>query len=207
MAPTLDIDWIPILLLLLAAGGGIVAALFPYRTVALARANARGPDRTRDIGQAKVELRHFGQFLADALLVPLSLAVFLGTALLALHLWVIPLPLAADILGAYAFDPIAWEYAIEHEGLGDTGATYEAWGHSQGYSAERSRFFQEFLWRNWAFVLLLGLVGGGFMVWFVFRYYLRAVEVYHKGVVDRAAPDVPPHGARHLRRALHRQRR
>lgn len=205
MSPSLDIDWIPVVLLLLVTGVGALVALFPYRTVALARARTRRSDGTRNREQAKVELRHFGHFLADALLVPLSLTVVLGAALLAVHLWVIPLPLAADILGAYAFDPVAWEHAIEQEDLGDTGVTYESWGASQGYSEERVRFFQEFLWRNWAFVLLGGLVGGVLVVGFTFRYYLKAVEAYHQGVVTRSQPGA--HAPRFRQDRLHRHLR
>lgn len=90
-----------------------------------------------------------------------------------------------DIFSAFEVDAQAWEAAIETGELGDVGADYEAWGEGKGFSENRLRFWQEFLWSFWPMIVGVVVVFGIGFYWFMSRYFLRMLTKYGKGVVKR----------------------
>ena len=114
---------------------------------------------------------------AVLLIIPLSFIGVNGLAVYGVHNYIVPIPMAVDILSVFDIDPEVWENSIENEELGDVGAQYEEWSQKQGFSPQSARFWQETLWYNW---LLLGL----FTLYLLGSFYFWVVKLCSAVIID-----------------------
>ncbi|MDX1438442.1 MAG: hypothetical protein R3284_00930, partial [Rubricoccaceae bacterium] len=163
-----------------------VLLLLPYPAFREAYANGRRADGSQSSARRKRERKHFSEFAAFILLVPLIVVSVVGSSLIVVHEYIAPVPLLLDVMGAYRVDAEAWERAIEHEELGDVGATYEEWSARRGFRAGTARFWQEVLWDNWPTILLLVVFGGGVFYLAVSKLFIKASATYQQGVFNRS---------------------
>ena len=77
---------------------------------------------------------------------PSYFLVFCATPIVLVYGYVVPIPIALKIFGAFHINPVAWEYNIEKGDLGDVGAEYEAWSKDKGFGKRTAVFWQDFLW-------------------------------------------------------------
>lgn len=103
--------------------------------------------------------------MAPALLGLGTLAIMLGAALTFFHIFIVPLPMAADMLLSWDGNKTKWEYKLEHHRKwGDIGDKYESWAMKSGQSYSQARYWEEYLWSNWDQVIVMA--GAAVLVFF-----------------------------------------
>lgn len=163
---------------------GILATL-PYRLFGAAFENARRADGSLSRKRRRKERKATANFVAELLVAPLVASAVLVGALMLVHNFLIPIPLAADIAAMFSPDPEVFEQRTETGDLGDVGLVYQDWSQQQGFSQSRNLTAKSFLRRNWPVLLILIAGVGGFVYWFVTRYYAQAVQRYQVGYIRR----------------------
>jgi hypothetical protein len=131
------------------------------------------------------EFNRLSKLITVIVVFPLAFLAINLAALWAVHNYVVPLPMAASIFGAFDINPEAWEYNIEHRELGDVGAKYEDWSAKKGFTSETSRFWQETLWHGWPFYLGISLYIGLSFYLIVVKVCLKIVRYYTNGLSRR----------------------
>ena len=134
-------------------------------------------DGSISLKRAWWEIRRLVKLGALLLIIPLSFMGVNGLAVYFVHNYIVPIPMAVDILSVFDIDPEVWENTIENEELGDVGAQYEEWSQKQGFSPQSARFWQETLWYNW---LLLGL----FTLYLLGSFYFWVVKLCSAVIID-----------------------
>lgn len=130
------------------------------------------------------EVRYLARFLSILLVIIMLFLLICATPIVLVHTYVVPIPIAVKIFGAYHLDPKVWEYNIEDGDLGDVGAEYEAWSKELGFSKQAAKFWQYFLWYTWPF--LIGYALYSFTLFYLFiNKFSRALFAYYKRKVFR----------------------
>jgi hypothetical protein len=130
------------------------------------------------------EVRYLARFLLSLLGVITLFLAICATPVVLVHSYVVPIPVALKIFGAYHLDPEVWEYNIENADLGDVGAEYESWSKEQGFSKKTAKFWQYFLWYTWPFLIGYALYLFTFFYFFIHK-FCRALFAYYKKKVFR----------------------
>jgi hypothetical protein len=126
------------------------------------------------------------RFLSSWLVVVTLFLAICATPIVIVHSYVVPIPIALKIFGAYHIDPEVWEYKIEKGDLGDVGAEYETWSKEQGFGKQTATFWQYFLWYDWPFLILYALYSVALFYLFINK-FSRALFAYYKKKVFRRA--------------------
>lgn len=163
----------------------LILATFPFRMLKLAWRNCLRLDGSRSPFRTRRELKKFADLLASLFLLPLLAFGLFGGTITLVHEYVVPIPIVSDIFGAFDPDPLRWEAAIERGELGDLGEKYEQWSLSRGYSFDRARFWQDFLWGHWLGLSVLALLFGAAGYWFLTQFYFSSLERYYRGLLYR----------------------
>ena len=130
------------------------------------------------------EVRYLARFLSSWLVVFALFLAICATPIVLVHSYVVPIPIALEIFGAYHIAPEVWEYKIEKGALGDVGVDYETWSKERGYSKQTAKFWQYFLWYTWPF--LIGYTLYFFTLFYLFTYkFSSALFAYYKRKVLR----------------------
>ena len=130
------------------------------------------------------EMRYLARFLSSLLVVIMLFLVICATPIVLVHSYVVPIPIALEIFGAYHLDPEVWEYNIEDGDLGDVGVKYEAWSKKRGDSKQTAKFWQYFLWYAWPFLIGYALYSFALLYLFINK-FSRALFAYYKKKVFR----------------------
>ena len=146
--------------------------------------NCFWPDGRLNRTRAWREVRYLARFLSSWLVIFALFLAICATPIVLIHSYVVPVPIALKIFGAYHIDPEVWEYNIEKGDLGDVGAEYEAWSKGHGFSKRTAIFWQYFLWYTWPF--LIGYAFYAFILLYVFiKKFSSALFAYYKKKVLR----------------------
>lgn len=180
-----DFDFGFLIIFLISLGIAFIVMTFPYRVIGLARSNCYRKDGRISPNRTKREIRKATSLVGELLLFPLISAGVITGVLLAIHTFVIPVPLVVDVAQMFSPDAAVWDERTETGELGDVGRIYEEWNDERGYSDERNYSVRKFLKRNWFVLALLALAGAGLTYWFVTGYYVQAVTDYHDGLLRR----------------------
>jgi hypothetical protein len=121
------------------------------------------------------------------LVVILLFLVICATPMVLVHSYVVPIPIALKIFGAYHPAPELWEYNIEDGDLGDVGAEYEDWSKERGFSKQTAKFWQYFLWYTWPFLIGYALYSFAFFYLFIYKFSRALFSYYKKKVFRREA--------------------
>ncbi len=171
-----------LIVLLLVLG---VFATLPYRLLRFARANCRRMDNSFSRLRAKKELRQLVSFSAEVLMVPILALGLSGAALMAVHTWLIPLPLLEQVISLFEPSFAKWDDNMESGEFGDVGRTYGEFAESAGYSRETAYSMRKTLKHGWWVFAILFVAFAVFIYWFVTNYYLYVVDQYRKGIFER----------------------
>ncbi len=174
-----------LILVVLLVIAGTLAFTLPKQVIRTALSNCRRSDGTWSRKRAVTEIKEVTDISGGLLLALVASFVMTIGPLLLIHITIVPIPMVLDIFGAFDVNPVQWEAGIETGNLGDVGTQYEMWGQQRGYSEEKLRFWQEFLWRSWPVLLALAAVFTGLFYWFVSRFYLSAAAHYGRRIVKR----------------------
>lgn len=172
-------------LVLMGLAIAFVALTFPYRMMSLTVANCRRSDGRRSSRRTKREVRKLISLIGDLLLFPVLSTTFVMAIVLAVHTFVIPIPLVVDVMGMFSPDSAVWEERTETGELGDVGRIYGKWSDEQGYSSDRAYNVRKFLKRNWFILLLLAIVVVVIAYVFITGYYVSCLKSYHEGLLKR----------------------
>lgn len=110
------------------------------------------PDGRLDRARTWREIRYLVRFLSSWLITIILFIAICATPIVFVHSYLVPIPIALKIFGAFHIDPEVWEYNIEEGDLGDVGAEYEAWSKEQDFGKRTAIFWQYFLWYSWPFL-------------------------------------------------------
>jgi len=164
---------------------GFMILMIPSPIVRVALQNCNRRDGSRSRKRTVSELKQFGNYLASFLVLVLFAAGTAGGSLVAVHQYIIPIPIVVDVLRAFDIDRAVWEAKLEEGGPADISAKYESWGLQNGYSIDHLRFWEESLWKGWCFFAVCGLLCVWFLGWFVGRCHVVATASYSQGVWKR----------------------
>ena len=180
LSPILFID-IGIVLCLLVGFG----LALPQESRRRIRLNCYRLDGSWSLARALREFDHLLDLTGKALLVPGFLLLTGNLSVLAVHWFVIPLPLATEVFDRFHPHPRQWEHGIEDARAGDLTQKHEEWYVAQGGSEETARFWQDVMWSTWP---VLGL-GAFVLVLLAFRLtgkaYGLALKEFHTKLLER----------------------
>jgi hypothetical protein len=130
------------------------------------------------------EVRYLTRFLSSWFAVIILFLTICATPIVLIHSYIVPIPIALKIFGAYHIDLEVWEYNIERSDLGDVGVEYEIWCKERGYSKRTAKFWQYFLWYAWPFLIGYALYSLTLFYLFVYK-FSRALFAYYRRKVFR----------------------
>ena len=165
---------------------GFIILIVPGSMVRAALQNCIRRDGSRSVKRTVSELKQLGDSLASLLVVVLIVAGTAGVAVVVVNRYLVPVPIVADVMGAFDIDPAVWEAKLEDRGgPADIGAKYESWGLQNGYSLDHLQVWEEVLWKGWFFFAVCGILLMGFLCWFVGKCYVVGTARYSEGVWKR----------------------
>jgi len=133
------------------------------------------------------EVRYLGRFLSGLLVVLALFLAICATPIVLINSYVVPIPIALKIFGAYHIDPEVWENKIEKDDVGDVGAEYEDWSKEQGFNKQTARIWQYFLWYTWPFLIGYALYAFASFYLLICKFSIALFVRYKEKVFRREA--------------------
>lgn len=147
--------------------------------------NSFSPDGRLDRTRTWREIRYLVRFLSSWLITIILLFAICAAPAVLVHSYVVPIPIALKIFGAFHVDPEVWEHKIEKRDLGDVGAEYEAWSKEQGFSKRTAIFWQYFLWYSWPFLIVYAIYIFALSYCFIHKFCNALFARYKRKVLHR----------------------